>query len=68
VITQDTGFGTVLPTGEGLFAFNTMEDIVVAFEAIRADYNRHSRAARHIAEEFFRAETVLARVITDLGF
>jgi hypothetical protein len=45
-----------------------MEDIVVAFEAIRADYNRHSRAARHIAEEFFRAETVLARVITDLGF
>jgi hypothetical protein len=68
VITQDTGFGTVLPTGEGLFAFNTMEDIVVAFEAIRADYDRHSRAARHIAEEYFRAETVLAKVIADLGF
>jgi hypothetical protein len=68
VITQDTGFGTVLPTGEGLFAFKTMEDIVVAFEAIRADYDRHSRAARHIAEEYFRAETVLAKVIADLGF
>jgi hypothetical protein len=67
VITQDTGFGTVLPTGEGLFAFNTMEDILAAFEAIHADYERHSRAARRIAEEYFRAETVLAKVITDLG-
>lgn len=27
VITQDTGFGNILPTGEGLFAFNTMEEI-----------------------------------------
>jgi hypothetical protein len=25
VITQNTGFGTVLPIGEGLFVFNTME-------------------------------------------
>ena len=30
VITQDTGFGTVLPIGEGLFAFKTMEDILAA--------------------------------------
>jgi hypothetical protein len=67
VITQDTGFGIVLPTGEGLFAFNTMEDIITAFEAIHSDYDRHSRAARRIAEEYFRAETVLAKVIKDLG-
>jgi hypothetical protein len=67
VITQDTGFGTVLPTGEGLFAFNTIEDIVVACAAIEADYARHSRAARAIAEEYFRAETVLAKVLEDLG-
>lgn len=67
VITQDTGFGTVLPTGEGLFAFTTMEDIVAAFEAIEADYARHSRAARAIAEDYFRAETVLAKVLDDLG-
>jgi hypothetical protein len=67
VITQDTGFGTALPTGEGLFAFNTMEEIVAAFETISADYARHSRAARRIAEEYFRAETVLAKVVEDLG-
>jgi len=68
VITQDTGFGTAVPTGEGLFAFNTMEEILVAFDAIKSDYERHSRAARSLAEEYFRAETVLAKVIQDLGF
>jgi hypothetical protein len=67
VITQDTGFGTVLPTGEGLFAFNTMDDILVAFDAVRSDYARHSRAAREIAQEYFRAETVLQRLLEDLG-
>jgi len=67
VITQDTGFGTVLPTGEGLFAFNTMDEILAAFEAVNADYDRHSRAARAIAEEYFRAETVLKKVLEDLG-
>ncbi len=67
VITQDTSFGKVLPTGEGLFAFNTMEEILAAFEATKSDYERHSRAARAIAEEYFRAETVLAKLINDLG-
>jgi hypothetical protein len=67
VITQDTGFGNVLPTGEGLFAFNSLEEIVEAFDMIRSDYGKHSRAARAIAEEYFRAETVLARVLDDLS-
>lgn len=68
VITQDTGFGCVLPIGEGLFAFNTMEDILVAFNAINSDYERHSRAAWEIAEEYFKAETVLGKLLHDLGF
>jgi hypothetical protein len=67
VITQDTGFGSVLPTGEGLFAFNTMEEILAAFEAINSDYEKHSRAARAIAEEYFKAETVLSKLLQDLG-
>jgi YHS domain-containing protein len=67
VITQDTGFSRILPTGEGLFAFNTMDEILTAFEAIERDYERHSRAARDIAEEYFKAETVLARLLNDLG-
>jgi hypothetical protein len=68
VITQDTGFGTVLPTGTGLFAFNSVDDILAAFDAINGNYPRHSRAARAIAEEYFRAETVLDKLLRDLGF
>jgi hypothetical protein len=67
VVTQNTGFGTVLPTGEGLFAFDTMEEILAAFDAICSDPERHRRAARAIAEEYFRAETVLSKLLTDLG-
>jgi hypothetical protein len=67
VVTEDTGFGRVLPTGEGLFAFSTMEEAVEAIETVRHDYPRHSRAAREIAREYFRAETVLDRLLTDLG-
>jgi hypothetical protein len=68
VVTQDTGFGNVLPTGEGLFAFSTTDQILAAFEAIRSDYDRHSRAARGIALEYFRAETVLKKLLSRLGF
>ena len=67
VITQDTGFGTVLPVGEGLFAFNSMEEILAAFDNIAGDYERHSRAARDIAYEYFRAETILASLLWELG-
>ena len=68
VITQNTGFATVLPTGEGLFAFDTIDDILAAFEALQSDYERHSRAARAIAETYFKAETVLSKLLADLGF
>ncbi len=67
VITQDTGFGNILPTGKGLFAFSTMEDILAAFDAIHSDYKSHRRAARAIAEEYFRAESVLGKLLDDVG-
>ena len=46
VVAQDTGFSNVLPIGEGLFAFTTVEEAVAAVEAINADYPRHAKAAR----------------------
>jgi len=68
VITQDTGFGKVLPTGEGLFSFTTKDEILAAFDAIDSDYSRHSRAARAIANEYFRSDVVLTKLLTDLGY
>jgi len=67
VITQDTGFGRVMPTGEGLFAFDGAEQILAAMEQINSDYDRHSRAARAIAEEYFSAQRVLGRMLEQLG-
>ena len=67
VVTQDTGFSDVLPTGEGLFAFTTSEEAVEAIRAIDADYPRHARAARAIAHDWFRAEVVLPKLIADLS-
>ena len=67
VITQDTGFGNILPTGEGLFSFNTMDEILSAFDAINSNYKKHSKAALEIAETYFKAETVLSKLLNDLG-
>jgi glycosyltransferase involved in cell wall biosynthesis len=67
VITQDTGFGSYLPTGEGLFAFSTLEDAVAAVEAVEGDYRRHCRAAREIACEFLDADVVLRRLVEHYG-
>jgi len=67
VIAQDTGFGNVLPTGEGLFAVSNVDAAAAAIESVNSDYERHCRAARAIAEEFFDAPTVAARMLEDVG-
>jgi hypothetical protein len=67
VVAQDTGFSNLLPTGEGLFAFTTMDEAVAAVEAINSDYRRHCQAARALAEEYFEARKVAARLLADLG-
>lgn len=67
VVTQDTGFSNILPTGEGLFAFRTMDEALAAIDAINSDYRRHCEAARAIAEEYFEASRVAARFLKDVG-
>ena len=67
VVAQDTGFGNVLPTGEGLFAVSDVDEAAAAIEAINSDYERHCRTARAIAEEFFDAPAVAARLLEDVG-
>jgi hypothetical protein len=67
VITQETGFSKFLPTGLGLFAFRSVEDIPAAVDAINSDYQKHSRAAKEIAAEYFDAEKVLRQLLADAG-
>jgi len=67
VITQDTGFSNVLPTGNGLFAFTTMEEVLTAIDRINSDYKKQCEAARAIAEEWFDAKKVAGKMLADLG-
>jgi hypothetical protein len=65
VVVQDTGFGPVLPVGEGLLAFTSVEEAVAALQEVEANYARHAQAARDIAESYFDSDKVLARLIDD---
>jgi hypothetical protein len=67
VITQDTGFGNVIPTGAGLFAFRTADEALAAIATVAHDYERQSHAARHIAQEYFAAERVLGDMLRRIG-
>jgi hypothetical protein len=67
VIAQETGFSRFLPVGEGLFAFTTCEDVLVAIEAINNDYARQARAARALAQEYFDSDKVLTRLLERIG-
>lgn len=67
VIAQSTGFERFLPTGEGLFAFRTMDDVLAAVDVIETDYPKACRAARAIAEEHLEARGVARRLLADLG-
>jgi hypothetical protein len=67
LVTQETGFSKFIPTGLGLHAFQKLEDIPPAIEAINGDYPRHSQAAKEIAAEYFDAEKLLRQVMIEAG-
>lgn len=67
VITQDTGFGAALPTGRGLFAFSTMDELLEAVEAVEGAYGYHCRAAAQVARECFHYEVVLREFLAEFG-
>jgi len=67
VISQDTGFSNVLPTGRGLYGFTRMEEVLTAIDRINSDYAAECAAAREIAVEWFDAKKVAGRMLRDLG-
>jgi len=67
VLAQDTGFGDVLPVGDGLLSFETVDDAVAAIEALRGDPEHHARAARRIAEEHLDSDRVLGHLLERVG-
>ena len=67
VVVQDTGFSDFIPSGEGLFAFRTLEEAAAAIERVEADYTGHQRRAREIATAYFDARIVLKDLLQQIG-
>jgi hypothetical protein len=67
VVTQDTGFSNIIPTGNGLFGVATVEEARDAIDRINADYEHHCRAARKIAEDYFAAPMLGEKLLRDVG-
>jgi hypothetical protein len=67
VAVQDTGFSNVLPVGEGLVPFSTVEEAAAAIRNIQEHYETHAKAAREIAEVYFAADKVLTRLLDDIA-
>ena len=63
VLIEDTGLGDWVPIGEGLLTFHDFDQAVAGIDQINSDYERHRRAARRLAEEYFDAAKVLARFL-----
>jgi len=66
-LVQDTGFSEHLPVGEGLLSFRTLEEARDGAQAIVADYERHRRAARRLAERCFAPAAALAPLLEATG-
>jgi hypothetical protein len=52
-VIQDSGPSRLLPHGEGVFRFRTVEEAARCLETVAADYPRQCRLARQLAEESF---------------
>jgi hypothetical protein len=63
VVLQDTGFSRILPAGEGILPFKTVDEAVTAIEEVMGNYDRHAKTARAIAEDYFDSDKVLSRLI-----
>jgi hypothetical protein len=63
VVVQDTGFAPVLPVGEGIQSFRTMEEAAAAIRDVESNYTKHAKAAEAIAEAYFDSDKVLSRLV-----
>ena len=67
VIAQDTGLSRLYPVGEGLLTFSNLHEAVVSVGEVMRNYDRHSAAARRVAEQYFDSDKVLSNLLIKLG-
>ena len=67
VVTQETGFSNVLPSGQGLIGFSNLDEAVAAVDSILQDYRGHASAALAIAHSHFDHHVVLGALLDAVG-
>jgi hypothetical protein len=67
VLAQATGYELEVETGAGLLPFSDPEEAAARIEAIEADYEGHSAAARELARERFGSDRVLTELLEALA-
>jgi hypothetical protein len=67
VLAEEIGFSDHVPTGGGLVAFRDVDEAVWGVADIDANYERHMRAARELAEEFLDSRRCLAVMLAVCG-
>lgn len=67
VVTQETGWTSYYPSGEGLLAYGDAPGAAGAIGEVRGHYRRHSRAARALAEAHFDSDLVIGRLLDHLA-
>jgi hypothetical protein len=65
IVVQDTGFSKVIPTGQGILTFRTLDEAVQAVREVSGNLKRHSAAARDCAAEYFDARVILPQLIEE---
>jgi hypothetical protein len=67
VVVQDTGFSRFIPTGNGLFAFNTIDEAKSAIEEVELNYPKHQKAAWDVAQGYFDSVKVIGQMLKEIG-
>ena len=67
VVVQDTGFSEIIPSGDGVLAFATLDEAAECLRRVEADYPHHQAAAREAAERYFASDKVLSEMLARTG-
>jgi hypothetical protein len=67
VVVQNTTLANDIPVGDGLLVFDDAIGAAAALDEVLDDPQRHGRAARQIAEQFFESSKVLTAFVERCG-
>ena len=62
-VVQDTGFSRYIPTGEGVIAFDSLDEAADGIARIAREPVRHAKAACAVASEYFDSDKVLTQLV-----